>query len=72
MHRDGLFFDPLEAEADAPPLAPEPGRHRRPTPEELQAQRQQELARVQAELKEMARGTVPGPYLLRNGPGRRR
>ncbi len=57
MHRDGLFFDPLETEGDHPAQAPEPGRHRRPTHEELQAQRQQELARVRAELKKMARGT---------------
>ncbi|MDN4609461.1 hypothetical protein [Arthrobacter burdickii] len=57
MHRDGLFFDPLQDEADAPPAAPEPARHRRPSAEELQVQRQRELARVQDELKRMARGS---------------
>ncbi len=58
MHRDGLFFDPLQDEAAAPILPePEPARHRRPDPEELQAQRLTELARVQDELKRMARGS---------------
>jgi hypothetical protein len=57
MHRDGLFFDPLQDEADVPPAAPEAVRHRRPSPDELQLQRQRELARVQDELKRMARGS---------------
>ncbi|MHA7210028.1 hypothetical protein [Arthrobacter sp. MDT1-65] len=71
MHRDGLFFDPLDAEDDAPTQAPapapvpeqtagpiaEPVRHRRVDPEELQAQRRRELARVQAELRRMAAGS---------------
>ncbi|WP_104180458.1 hypothetical protein [Arthrobacter sp. B0490] len=68
MHRDGLFFDPLDVEDDAPAQAPvpapeqtagpdtEPVRHRRVDPEELQAQRRRELARVQAELRRMAAG----------------
>ncbi|OUM43315.1 hypothetical protein [Arthrobacter sedimenti] len=61
MHRDGLFFDPLQDEAkdeaDVPPVAPEPVRHRRPSADELQVQRQRELARVQDELKRMAQGS---------------
>ncbi len=67
MHRDGLFFDPLEAEEDAPVQAPEtvrpdaePGRHRRPDPEDLKAQRQRELVRVQDELRRMATGSRHG------------
>lgn len=57
MHREKLFFDPLEADADPPAPQPEPGRHQRPTADELRAQRLQELARVQAELTRMAQGS---------------
>jgi hypothetical protein len=57
MHRDGLFFDPLQDEADVPPAPSVPAQHHRPGPEELQVQRQRELARVQDELKRMARGS---------------
>lgn len=58
MHRDGLFFDPLQDEADAPPLPePEPARPHQPSAAELQRQRQRELARVQDDLKRMAQGS---------------
>jgi hypothetical protein len=57
MHRDGLFFDPLEAEEEAPVRAPEATRRRRPDPEDLKAQRQRELARVQDDLRRMATGS---------------
>ncbi|RJT80024.1 hypothetical protein D6T63_09075 [Arthrobacter cheniae] len=67
MHRDGLFFDPLndektvhedgapedDAEASSA-AASEPRRHHRPDAQELKAQRQRELARVQDDLKKMA------------------
>ena len=64
MHRDGLFFDPLEAEEEAPEQAaeqaevqsPAPPRHRQPDPEDLKVQRERELARVQDELRKMAAG----------------
>ncbi|MDQ0736880.1 hypothetical protein [Arthrobacter agilis] len=61
MHREGLFFDPLEAEEDAPgqpgpAQASEPVRHRRQDPEDLKIQRQRELARVQDDLRRMASG----------------
>jgi hypothetical protein len=68
MHRDGLFFDPLHDQKtvhkdDAPEdaeassaAASEPRRHHRPDAQELKAQRQRELARVQDDLKKMAQG----------------
>lgn len=62
MHREGLFFDPLQDEPVVPAAAdgpPEPARHRRLDAEELQAQRQRELTRVQEELRKMAQGAGP-------------
>ncbi|WP_247827779.1 hypothetical protein [Arthrobacter antioxidans] len=52
MHRDGLFFDPLDTEADV--HAPEP--ERGPGPDDPQVQRRRELARVQDELRRMSQG----------------
>jgi hypothetical protein len=70
MHRDGLFFDPLEDD-ESPQTDPAPGapnRHRAPDPEELKVQRQRELNRVQEELQLMAQG-IP---LATASPRRRR
>lgn len=73
MHREDLFFDPLQEGSGVPRAednTPESGRNRRLDAEELQAQRQRELARVQEELRRMAQGFGPAGD---GGPrGRRR
>jgi hypothetical protein len=70
MHRDGMFFDPLDDD-ESPhmdSLSGAPSRNRALDPEKLKVQRQRELSRVQEDLKLMAQG-VP---LAMASPRRRR
>jgi hypothetical protein len=74
MHREGLFFDPLQGEDADPRVEPapprtEPRRRRGPDAGERQERRRQELARVQDELRKLAEGSAPAAGAAR---GRRR
>ncbi len=64
MHREELFFDPLQGE-DPPPRI-EPGRRPKPDAGHLQDRRRQELERVQDELRKLAEGAAPAAVAARS------